>query len=125
MHLRKRTGMSVTLMILGAVLGAVTPAFLAAQNNPNPNAPTRPAAPAQMKEDAANFQLVGFNDLQGRSSYQPTIHQQGNRWIAYVGTHGERFPSGYAHYYAENGFPPDASGSSVGSDVEKYKQVSA
>jgi len=59
-------------------------------NNPNPNAPTRPAAPAQMKEEAVNFQLVGFNDLQARSAYQPTIVQQGNRWIAYVGTHGER-----------------------------------
>ena len=59
-------------------------------NNPNPTAPTQKPAPAQMKEDAANMQLVGFNDLQARSSYQPTIVQQGNRWIAYVGTHGER-----------------------------------
>jgi hypothetical protein len=31
---------------------------------------------------------VGFNDLQGRSAYQPTIHHQGNRWIAYIGHHG-------------------------------------
>jgi hypothetical protein len=44
--------------------------------------------PEQLKEDAVNFQLVGFNDLQARSAYQPTIVQQGNRWIAYVGTHG-------------------------------------
>ncbi len=59
-------------------------------NNPNPNAPTQKPDPSQMKEDALNMQLVGFNDLQGRSAYQPTIVQQGNRWIAYVGTHGER-----------------------------------
>ena len=26
--------------------------------------------------------------LQGRSAYQPTVHRQGNRWIAYVGHHG-------------------------------------
>ena len=32
--------------------------------------------------------LVGYNDLQARSSYQPVIHKQGNRWIAYVGHHG-------------------------------------
>jgi hypothetical protein len=35
-----------------------------------------------------NTRLVGFNDLQGRSAYQPTIHHQGDRWIAYIGHHG-------------------------------------
>ena len=34
------------------------------------------------------MQLVGYNDLQARSSYQPTIHHQGQRWIAYIGHHG-------------------------------------
>src|SRR5882762_7686929 len=38
--------------------------------------------------EASNMRLVGFNDLQGRSAYQPTIHHQGNRWIAYIGHHG-------------------------------------
>jgi hypothetical protein len=38
--------------------------------------------------DSNNMQLVGFNDLQGRSAYQPEIKKQGNRWIAYVGHHG-------------------------------------
>ena len=28
------------------------------------------------------------NDLQARSAYQPTIHRQGDRWIAYIGHHG-------------------------------------
>jgi len=32
--------------------------------------------------------LVGSNDLQARSAYQPTIHRQGKRWIAYIGHHG-------------------------------------
>ena len=27
--------------------------------------------------EASNLRLVGFNDLQGRSAYQPTIHHQG------------------------------------------------
>jgi len=38
--------------------------------------------------EASNMRLVGWNDLQGRSAYQPTIHHQGDRWIAYVGHHG-------------------------------------
>src|SRR5213083_352527 len=32
--------------------------------------------------------LVGYDDLQGRSAYQPLVHKQGARWIAYVGHHG-------------------------------------
>jgi hypothetical protein len=34
------------------------------------------------------MRLVGMNDLQARSSYQPTIHKQGDRYIAYIGHHG-------------------------------------
>ncbi|WP_427913419.1 LVIVD repeat-containing protein [Ramlibacter sp. MMS24-I3-19] len=41
-------------------------------------------------EDAVNMRLVGQNDLQGRSAYQPTIQHQGRRWIAYIGHHGDR-----------------------------------
>jgi len=46
------------------------------------------AAAAQQKPEKNNMELAGYNDLQGRSSYQPTIHKQGDRWIAYVGHHG-------------------------------------
>ncbi len=38
--------------------------------------------------DSSNMQLVGHNDLQGRSAYQPEIKRQGDRWIAYIGHHG-------------------------------------
>src|SRR5215218_5513943 len=48
---------------------------------------------AQQRADAHNMQLVGFDDLQARSAYQPVIHQQGNRWIAYVGHHGGSQPN--------------------------------
>ena len=34
--------------------------------------------------------LVGRDDLQARSAYQPVIQPQGERWIAYVGHHGGR-----------------------------------
>jgi hypothetical protein len=38
--------------------------------------------------EAKNMRLVGYNDLQARSAYQPTIHHQGNRYVAYIGHHG-------------------------------------
>src|SRR6185369_8836395 len=38
--------------------------------------------------EAKNMRLVGMNDLQARSAYQPTIQKQGNRYIAYIGHHG-------------------------------------
>lgn len=43
---------------------------------------------AQQRVEARNMQLVGFSDLQARSAYQPVIHKQGDRWVAYIGHHG-------------------------------------
>jgi hypothetical protein len=53
-----------------------------------------PSAGAQNIGDppeATNMRLVGFNDLQARSAYQPTIHKQGDRYIAYIGHHGASY----------------------------------
>jgi hypothetical protein len=44
-------------------------------------------APARAEEQR-NMRLVGADDLQARSAYQPVVHHQGARWIAYVGHHG-------------------------------------
>jgi hypothetical protein len=41
------------------------------------------------KPDSKNMRLVGYHDLQARTAYQPTIMQQGSRWIAYIGHHGD------------------------------------
>ena len=53
---------------------------------------TLPAAAQSPKvgdpPEASNMRLVGMNDLQARSGYQPTIHKQGDRFIAYIGHHG-------------------------------------
>ena len=53
---------------------------------------TMPAGAQQQKigapPEASNMKLVGYSDLQARSAYQPTIHHQGDRWIAYIGHHG-------------------------------------
>jgi hypothetical protein len=43
---------------------------------------------AQQKAESRDMALVGHDDLQARSAYQPTIHRQGDRYIAYVGHHG-------------------------------------
>ena len=50
-------------------------------------APT--ATAAGKRAEAKNLKLLGADELQGRSAYQPTIHlhQRTHRWIAYVGHH--------------------------------------
>ncbi len=55
--------------------------FLAAQ-------PLAPPTAAQRTPRASNMNLAGYNDLQARSAYQPTVQKQGERWIAYIGHHG-------------------------------------
>ncbi len=57
------------------VLAATLPAFAQAPKVGDP-------------PEASNMRLVGYNDLQARSAYQPTIHRQGDRYIAYIGHHG-------------------------------------
>src|SRR6516165_6903796 len=37
--------------------------------------------------ESQNLALVGTNDLQARSTYQPVVQRQGNRWILYAGHH--------------------------------------
>ena len=68
-HMRSGLIVSFTLIIL-LVAFAIIPAV------------------AQKQPESKNMDLVGYSDLQGRSAYQPTIHKQGNRWIAYIGHHG-------------------------------------
>ncbi len=66
-------------VIVWSLLACVTPQAWAQQ----PTDQRKKGHPTQQN----NMRLVGFNDLQGRSSYQPIIHRQGQRWIAYIGTH--------------------------------------
>ncbi len=55
------------------------------------------------KAEKRNMELVGYNDLQGRSAYQPLIHKQGGRWIAYVGHHGDRILNALTGKEEDNG----------------------
>jgi hypothetical protein len=40
------------------------------------------------RDESRNMRLVGRDDLQARSAYQPLVVKQGDRWLAYVGHHG-------------------------------------
>jgi len=40
--------------------------------------------------ETRDMALVGAHGLSGRSAYQPVIHRQGGRWIAYIGHHAGR-----------------------------------
>ncbi len=59
--------------IIIALLTMKTSSALSAQSNDN--------------AESRNMQLLGFNDLQSRSTYQPVVQQQGVRYILYAGHH--------------------------------------
>ena len=58
---------------------------------------------AAAQDEAHNVRRIGFHDLAGRSAYQPTIKRQGERWIAYVGSHGGRSVNPLTGAMEENG----------------------
>ena len=63
-----------------AIAAALATPAMAQSSSPAPKVGDPP--------EARDMRLVGMNDLQARSAYQPTIHKQGDRYIAYVGHHG-------------------------------------
>src|ERR1041384_4829890 len=60
------------LLLAGTIVPLLTIRAHAQQTNPR----------------SSNMELVGYDDLQARSAYQPVIQKQGARWIAYIGHHG-------------------------------------
>ncbi len=66
----------VTILIFSFVLSAC--AQITAQ----------PQSSSGRVPEAKDMSLVGYSDLQARSAYQPVIHRQGSRFIAYIGHHG-------------------------------------
>ncbi len=58
---------------------------------------------AQDQAEARDMALVGYHDLQGRSAYQPLVHAQGGRWIAYIGLHGGHLPNALSGHMEHNG----------------------
>src|SRR5438874_10999093 len=62
-----------------------------------------PAVPAENKAEKRNMELVGYHALQGRSAYQPVVHKQGDRWIAYIGHHGGEAANPFTGQREHNG----------------------
>jgi hypothetical protein len=58
---------------------------------------------AQSEARKSNMELVGYNDLEGRSAYQPVIEKQGTRWIAYIGHHAGVEPNPLTGQNESNG----------------------
>jgi hypothetical protein len=58
---------------------------------------------AQQTHESSNMTLLGTNDLQGRSAYQPSIHKQGERYIAYIGHHGGAAVNSLTGQHENNG----------------------
>ena len=50
-----------------------------------------------------NMELVGSDALQSRSAYQPLVHKQGSRWIAYIGHHGGKTMNPLSGVAEDNG----------------------
>ncbi len=68
----------------GAVVSACEPATEPAR----PAEPTARSAAATLSPYASvNLRLLGQNDLQARSAYQPVVHRYGDRRILFVGHH--------------------------------------
>ena len=81
-----------------ALLGTASVGAIVALLTMPASTQTRPQTPKiGDPPEALNMRLVGHNDLQARTAYQPTIFKQGGRYIAYVGHHGgEQGESGAA-----------------------------
>jgi hypothetical protein len=72
--------MRVNFAVLAGALALVAGAGMAQTRKEAPKIGDPP--------EAMNMRLVGYNDLQGRTAYQPTVFRQGGRYIAYIGHHG-------------------------------------
>ena len=90
-HRRACLFLAIAVALAGVLAGII---YATAQAAPQP-----PGNAAEHK----NMQLVGFNDLQGRSAYQPTIYKyESGRYVAFVGHHNGTSP-----------IAPDANGTSI------------
>ena len=53
--------------------------------------------------EKSNMEVVGADALQSRSAYQPLVHKQGERWIAYIGHHGGKTMNPLSGVVEDNG----------------------
>jgi hypothetical protein len=79
-----RAGMVGLIAVVAVGLIGAAPSLLQAQQH---------VVSSGHAAEAQNMRLLGHHDLQARSAYQPVIHHQGRRWIAYIGHHGGVAPN--------------------------------
>ena len=82
--MRERSGGLESTKLALAALMLVTAAGC---ENVAPPSAQAAAAPADDGVSNLNLRLVGHNDLQARSAYQPVVHAYGERRILFVGHH--------------------------------------
>src|SRR5262245_63828302 len=98
----------LTRFLIASSLAIALPFFAAAQQAYPPNGPAIPVVrlaaggaasagqaprPGRADEPSTwNMEIVGHEDLQGRSAYQPIIISQSGKEIAYVGHHDNQKP---------------------------------
>src|SRR5215813_6543664 len=71
----KRTALGVSSVVIALGLLLTLPSAIAARDDDDRRA-------------RENMRLVGTNDLQARSTYQPVVHRYGsNRWVLFAGHH--------------------------------------
>ena len=58
---------------------------------------------AQQRAESRDMTLLGSDDLQARSAYQPIIQKQGDRYIAYIGHHAGSMPNVLTGKLEDNG----------------------
>jgi hypothetical protein len=75
-----------TILLFGLIFLLVGGLSLLIAQAGSPSATPPPPNPSD-QQSAWNMELVGFNDLQGRSCYQPLVVHQHGREIAYCGHH--------------------------------------
>jgi hypothetical protein len=75
-------------LALGVTALAASAGLVASQPRERPGSGTAGAEGGGRGQEARDMRLLGHDELQGRSAYQPVIVPQGARWIAYVGHHG-------------------------------------
>ncbi len=99
----------LTCVALLALSASAAFAQVKSVNAPD-NDPAGPATAARAakaydatKTEAKGLQQLGWHDLAARTAYQPTIKQQGKRWILYVGHHGGRTVNPLNGEQEENG----------------------
>ncbi|MDB5544258.1 MAG: hypothetical protein JWO64_1407 [Hyphomicrobiales bacterium] len=97
--------LACSLLSLGSPSLAQVKSVNAPVNDPLGAATAERAAKAYdaSKTEALNLRQVGWNDLAARTAYQPTIKQQGARWLLYVGHHGGRTLNPLNNQQEENG----------------------